>query len=149
MSRIGRLAVFWLLSFALPLQGVAAATMMACAPVGHHGNAGHAAGHGHGQTASDVHASAPGAATATHSAHAEHAAHAAAGPADDADALSGGGAAAKCSACSSCCTGAAVPARLLVLGTVELPEFYAPLATRSVAAFVTEGPERPPRPPLA
>lgn len=126
MRRLVRLGLFWLLAAALPLQGVAAATMLSCAPVGHHGNAGPASPHGH-----------------------DHATHASVDQGDDSDAPGAGGAVAKCSACSFCCTGAAAPARLLVFGPLDLPEFYAPFAARSVAAFVSEGLERPPRTVLA
>ena len=154
MRRLVRLVVFWLLAVALPLQGVAAATMLSCAPVGHHGNAVPASSHGDDATAASVARAAPDAAADKHD-HASHAAvghatHAAVDHGDDSDARSGaGGAAAKCSACSFCCTGAAAPARLLVFGPLELPEFYAPFAARSVAAFVSEGLERPPRTVLA
>lgn len=146
MRRLVRLAVFWLLAAALPLQGVAAATMISCAPVGHHGNAMPASPHGHDATVATVAPAPLDAATASH----DHASHAALGHGDDRDARSGaGGAAGTCSACSFCCTGAAAPAHLLVFGPLDLPEFYPPFAARSVAAFVGEGLERPPRTFLA
>ena len=156
MRRLVRLTVFLLLAAALPLQGVSAATMLSCAPVGHHGNAMPASPHGHDATAATVAPAALDAAAANrdHASHAavghDHATHATVDQGDNSDARPGaGGAVAKCSACSFCCTGAAAPAQLLVFGPLDLPEFYAPFAARSVAAFVSEGLERPPRAFLA
>ena len=161
MRRLVRLTVFWLLAAALPLQGVAAATMRSCAPVGHHGNAMPASPHGHdaglaivAPAATDavatIHRHAGDASHAGHANQAGHASHASMDHGDDSNARSdAGGAVAKCSACSFCCTGAAAPAHLLVFGPLDLPEFYAPFAARSVAAFVSEGLERPPRTVLA
>ena len=50
-----------------------------------------------------------------------------------------------CTPCASCCVVAALPATMVVFQPVPLVEFFVPLAPRSVAPFVTEGLERPPR----
>lgn len=55
----------------------------------------------------------------------------------------------KCSACAACCTAAAIPAHSIVFTSVTPTEFFAPLELSGLAAFSTEGPERPPRSVLA
>ena len=55
----------------------------------------------------------------------------------------------KCSACASCCAAAAIPSPPVTLESVSLPEFFAPLEPGGIAAFLTEGLERPPRSVLA
>ena len=142
MPRLFRLALMFLLAIALPLQGAAAATMISCgtghehrlAPVASHdGDSIAAAGHDH---ASD-HASNQG---ANHS----PVSHSHEGKSD----LSKG-TFHKCSACASCCVGAAIPSHVTVFAAVKLTDQPAPLVARSVAAYVTEGLERPPRAILA
>ena len=132
-----RLAFVCLLAVALPLQGVTAATMTACGMAQHRTPSTEASEHAHhmgsdgteghlhlaGEThdhASDMHAS--GDATGEKPANSQ-----------------------KCSVCASCCVGAAVPAEPLSFAPVKLTDQFAPLVPRSVAAFVTEGLERPPR----
>ncbi len=121
MARLLRWTLAWLLAVALPLQGVSAATMLACGTVPHahstpaaHPEA-HAHGHGHGDVSSKPHPA---------TGHA-------------------------CSVCASCCVGAAVPPLPVSIGSSplgsELPPFLAPRPN----AFVGDGLERPPKPFLA
>ena len=149
MSRIQRIIIALVLAFALPLQGVAAATMVACGP-SHHRMDGASQVHSHfdhdgqpeAQTDDHDHSS-------LHSheqsligeqVHPDH--HAAHHDLDKASKY-------KCSACASCCAAAAIPSQLLTLESVSLPEFFAPLELSGIAAFLTEGLERPPRSILA
>ena len=129
--------LMWLLAVALPLQGVSAATMAACG-VGHHGGASASSQtvspesrqvHGHDASMAREHAGAIHA-HSTKSDLPEDVAH-------------------KCSACASCCLGAAVPTPTLSFDTARLTAHFAPLVARTLAAFVTEGLERPPRSFLA
>ena len=55
----------------------------------------------------------------------------------------------KCSACSTCCTTAALPASLLTFEAVPPAHFAVPALPETAVAFLTGGPERPPRPILA
>ena len=134
MARLARLALMFLLAIALPLQGMAAATMIACGS-GSRDHA-HAVAHDHHALDSVGHADA--------SSHEMHGAHSHDGKGDLAD-----GAPHKCSACASCCVGAAVPSQAIAFDTVKLTDRFAPLVARSVPAYVSEGLERPPREFLA
>jgi hypothetical protein len=124
----------WLLLLALPLQGHAAVTMVHCGP-------------SHQRMMP----------TDGPAAHAHHGAVAA--PHDSVEAPHGGSheggssvehlaklAKFKCSACASCCAGAALPVATLEFDPVipaAAPVFSVPA---SHVAFITDGPERPPRP---
>ena len=55
----------------------------------------------------------------------------------------------KCSACASCCLNAVVSTEAPSFETAKLSNHFAPLITRTLAAYVTEGLERPPRSFLA
>ena len=134
MRRLARLALMFLLAIALPLQGVAAATMIACGS-GPHDHA-HAAAHDHHAIDSAGHADA--------SLHEMHVAHS-----HDPKSDLAGSALHKCSACASCCVGAAVPSQAIAFDSVKLTDRFAPLVARSVPAYVSEGLERPPRAFLA
>jgi hypothetical protein len=180
----------WLLAVALPVQGVSAATMLACG-LGHHEHSvsevsvhshGHGAthvhvlvasahdsgvipsvppgktdlghdhpnapmtGHGHaaierhhdGEAVANAHAHEhdTGVAADVSNSHSQHSSHAPGSPH-------------KCSACASCCVGAAVPSQAFSFAAVKLTDSFAPLPARSVAAYVAEGLERPPRAFLA
>ena len=129
----------WVLVLAVPFQGVAAATMVSCGMVHEHSIA-HLGAYQHpdGALAEAVH-SHPGA-VADHYHN-----HASADHGEDGKTASGTGFTHKCGACAACCSGAAAPTGSLTLGAVKLADFYAPLVTRSVAAYVAEGLERPPR----
>lgn len=130
-----------LLMLALPLQGFAAATMLACGPNHHRmaaGLAGVDAGPQRNVTVQHAH---------HHAANTEHAATSApadgsAGPtAHDLSSLSKF----KCSACAACCMGAALPTGTLIFATfapAALPTSLLPVAPTQ---FFTDGPERPPR----
>ena len=141
MSRIWRIAVMWLLALAVPAQGFAAASMLNCGP-GHHGTVSgparadhHHDAHGHhGAAAADADASENVASSDAEAAPA-HALHK--------------GKTGSCSACASCCTVTAPPSAAPAFEAVPAPDVFQPLAPPDAAAFLTDGPERPPRPFLA
>ncbi|MBX9793861.1 MAG: hypothetical protein K2Y02_06150, partial [Burkholderiaceae bacterium] len=123
-----RVALMWVLLFALPFQGYAAATMLGCGPTHHRMS-----------SATAEVASAPAAAAAHIHQHDAADAFAEAGDHHLAGKVS------KCSACAACCVGAALPAAALVFAAAA--PAAAPAAQRSVGdvRFVTDGPDRPPR----
>jgi hypothetical protein len=137
MSRALRIALMWLLTLAVPVQGSAAASMFNCGP-GHHGKAqsqmheAHAA-HAHGDDA----------AVPEHHHHPDaNAAHTDAGDGSPVHKSS-------CGACASCCTAAALPSSVVSFDAMPAHDVLMPLAPVRVAAFLTGGTERPPRPFLA
>jgi hypothetical protein len=143
MRRLFKILLMLVINLAMPLQGMAAATLFHCEvpPAGAASAAGaldhsqlRQAGHQHVHDVDGLH----GRAASDH--------HDAAGPAAGDDAADGAQTpASKCSACGSCCTGAALPSAPIVLAAPEFAlAFDTPVASRS-APFVTHGPERPPR----
>ena len=128
----------WLLAMALPLQGLSAATMAACAAGHHEHAAADAAARAHHEQ---------GIATHSHEQVSEFSPHSHEGADLSHADKSGFGkdVSQKCSACAACCTSAAVPAETISFDTVELTDLFAPGIPRTVAAYVTEGLERPPR----
>jgi hypothetical protein len=135
MSRLVRLTLMWLLALALPLQGVSAATMLACGSGHHRPAASQVTAHSHGHMQSrHVHAG-------DASAH-EHGAVAQPdiGATDPAQSV-----AHKCSACASCCLSAVAPPAAVCFQPITLPDVFAPLVVTTLAAHLTEGLERPPR----
>ncbi len=148
MFRIQRIIIALVVAVALPFQGVTAATMAACGP-SHHRMDGLAQAHSHfdqddqpevvtgGDDRPSVHSHEPS--LAGEHAQADH--HAVHGGLDKVSKY-------KCSACA-CCAAAAIPSPTAILESVSLPEFFPPLEPSGIAAFLTEGPERPPRSVLA
>ena len=116
-----RFAIAWLLLLALPLQGLAAATMLNC-------GAGHGAPALHNEAQSAAH----------HDAH-QHQHHHTTGHGLNQLAKF------KCSACAVCCIGAALPATLLVFAPAVPQALPGPVITVQPVEFVTDGPDRPPR----
>ncbi|WP_018228744.1 hypothetical protein [Methyloversatilis universalis] len=131
MNAPARFLLILMLLCALPLQGFAAASMLRCAP-SHHGStqvdtsAYADEGHHHDPSMPAVHP--------THDGEPAHGA-------DHAPAHGKYG----CSACAACCIGGALasPAPLLP-ASAHLHERPLPVP-QPAAAFITEGPERPPR----
>ncbi|RQP22760.1 hypothetical protein [Piscinibacter terrae] len=115
MRHLARLLILWLIAVALPVQGVAAATMLHCKAAESPAHEGH--GHHHGAMG------------ASHAAHSHQ--H------DNGKST--------CSVCAACCCAAALPALPIVLAAPE--QAASPLAVPHLpaAAFLTSGPERPPR----
>ena len=148
MSRFLRIALLWLLALAVPAQGFAAASMLNCGP-GHHGRVSDQArtdnGHDHGGMAglaadpvpdedAAIHADEPGTQAASadrEAAPVHHGLHK--------------GKTGSCSACASCCTAAAPPSAAPAFEASPAPEVFPLPAPLGVAAFLTDGPERPPR----
>jgi hypothetical protein len=139
MWRGFRIAMMWLLAVALPLQGSVAATLRVCGP-------------GHDRMA----VAAAAIAEHDHAAH-HHAAHhhgASAVPAHDANATATTqdlhkSAQHKCSACAACCVTAALPASVVRFEAVVDAAAPPPVFFSCSVVFLTDGPERPPRLPLA
>jgi hypothetical protein len=142
MFRMVRMLLIWLLAFALPAQGVIAATMVFCGPNHHDRAAVAAVGHD---------------ADATHQPHdlAAHSHHEAA----DKQAMASDEPASpdetappgmqKCSVCASCCSAAAIYDTVPKLPALEpMAADFAALAP-AVEPFAADGPDRPPRHLLA
>jgi hypothetical protein len=121
---------------AMPVQGIAAATMRFCGPGGaaqHHA----AASHHHGD--------AQAAAASDHQHHAPPAADSANDAAGGLDAMSK----MKCSVCAACCMATAIAPDVPTLHTVEVDSTVVLPARISYVGPVADGLERPPRPSLA
>ena len=149
MGRWLEFVIVWLVALALPVQGIARTTMAHCGPsharmhtvqpnsdrhalAAHHHGA-HAAGspHHHAATAGTTgHATAPD--------------HAAALP----DKLTDLGKY-NCSACASCCSVCALSSSFPPIPAPEVAPTVFVTVVPSVAAFTTDGPDRPPRIGLA
>jgi hypothetical protein len=136
MSRHWTLIWLCLLSLALPLQGVAAATMRHCAPSHErmhgalqppvpHGEHGSVHQHGRERLAD------PGPAQAG---------HAGAAAADTRSEL----APYQCSACGACCAAAVLPSKVPDLATVAPAALPAAERGQPQVTYLTDGPERPP-----
>ena len=147
MPTLVRLIVTWLLAVALPIQGLAAATMLHCgsAPqprVAMPSNAVHAHDH-HARMHSQADVG---------GAHSHHHAHDLPS-AQHADAKAAGhhhsGGTDGCSVCASCCGAVALPVMPLVLAPQDLAETTAEVRNVPTVVFQTDGPERPPRTTLA
>jgi hypothetical protein len=117
-----RLLLIWLMVLALPVQGLAAAGLMHCAPIhervdgqGHHGDAAHA--------------------------HVDHAAH----DGHAADAIDHAAHGHTCSACAACCPAIGLPAHGVDLPSAPVGGFAAGAAQSAGPSFVPAGLERPPR----
>ena len=143
MPRFIKTLMLWLLLAALPLQGMAAATRMSCAPAPHAAMAAQA--HQAHQAAHAQHA------TPAADDHADHAGHAA-GAGHDRHAAAQDTApdqhhhASACSHCAACAFGAAAPPP--APATVHAgagPDLPFPAAPRGTAGFIPPGLERPPR----
>lgn len=128
-----RTLLIWLLVLALPAQSAAAVTMAFCGP-NHHAT-GHATAaaqqgshsgheHEHAEAQAGEHAVVADPVSATTLAHShEH----------------------QCNTCASCCSAAALPSRVLRLAPPETTSTAFTAMVPGVEAFVTGGPDRPPR----
>ena len=142
MTSCLRFALMWLLLLALPLQGIAAATMLHCGP-GHHGMLAADAPVAHpsaGDSSSHHGGAGHGHATMQASGSADH-------PPSAAD-LSRQSKF-KCSACASCCLGVALPAAVITFATFAPADAPAFQVRIEPVGFFTDGPDRPPRIRLA
>ena len=127
MHRILRALTIWIIALALPLQGYAAAAMIACGPM--HSQMASASN----QSASHDHHDAVG--------HAHHGKGHADEPSGFAKFLKF-----KCSACASCCTASAAPSPVVpFLGVMQAHAESIPFFGSSEDTIVPDGLERPPR----
>lgn len=137
MRSVFRLVLLCLMALALPLQGLAATGAVHCAAM-HERMQVSAVAHHHDDDA-------------THH-HEAHAAKSAASSADDHrsdDSAPRAGGAFKCSACAVCCVALGLPSGAVTLPPAPAEGLTPPIALRAAVAFLTTGPERPPRTILA
>ena len=139
MHRALHVVIAFILALAIPLQGIAAATMAAC---GNQHSMGHATALG--QRGSDR--------TAKASEHRamHHRVHTSSHGASDTDSHARHGsldklAKVKCSICASCCACAAMPSTFVVFDSAAPTECFASPVPTGTPAFLTAGLERPPR----
>jgi len=132
-------SLIWLLALALPIQGLAAATMVNCS-IGHeHHDTAPAASGAAGHGVAPYHA---------HGAGLTHQMHAHATDSGDQHAANDDGAPIlhKCSACAACCMGLALPSAGSSAPELPLAAAVAlPTPAVHAVAFLTGGPDRPPR----
>lgn len=134
MLSLRRLLIVCLLALALPVQGLAAVVMMHCAAEPalqpekmlmqehpHH--------HQHAHGAAEAGAALDAAATADDPGQGAPVSHQGHG----------------CSACASCCVAMGLPSQAQALGLLLHSQAPALAAHADLPAFLTEGPERPPR----
>jgi hypothetical protein len=151
MSRLLRILCLWLAAIALPVQGLAAATMIHCGPA-HPGSTDAVArqgGHVHADGTRHVHGTAsalPGGdgdrvASKQQASVSDTGLHATAKTVGELHKLSKS----KCASCVSCCSATALPSALFSLDSPPLAESLVPVLSGSLAVFLTDGPERPPR----
>ena len=149
MKRFVRCFVMWLLVLALPVQAVAASTMLLCG-AGHHGTVqATEGGHDH---ANHVHMGAQDVSAVSDSTAHEDSAEAAPSIEDSAFSpltAKHANVMGKCSACAACCTVAFLPTNVIAF-TAPAPSRVLPVVELTThAGFIADGPERPPRLPLA
>ena len=132
--------VIWLLALAVPTQGLAAATMLHCAPAG--GGAAGTAAHGsHDHAGSAPHHHGSAAADDAHS----HAGHPAAAADHGASGDTPSPGVHKCSACAACSVGLGLPSAAYVTPGAAAATAVLPAPAAPHVAFFTSGPDRPPR----
>lgn len=135
MRLVVRCLLIWLMALAVPLQGMAAASLRHCLPAHERaqaGDAAHAEGHSH---AVQSHSHHPGDEAAAHDA----------GPHKAADSFKAG----KCSACAACCVALGLPEDAVQVPVVPADAFIARLGVTAPLSFVPGGLDRPPRTHLA
>lgn len=138
-----RLLTVWIMTLALPLQGIAGAAMLHCGP-GHERMAAavevsehrHAAGHD---------AAAPHHHDAAAFADASLANQDTVAPAKAKSGTKGDLGQSKCSSCAACCAGAALPSAAPRLPQVPVVTAVFAESVVTVDAFASDGPDRPPR----
>ncbi|MES2972348.1 MAG: hypothetical protein V4757_02010 [Pseudomonadota bacterium] len=138
MSRF-RLFLAWLIVAAVPLQGLAASSMLYCGPGEHHGTAQVASVQGNLDSDSGI-----ANAISDHSSHGS----AVVGEAEKSAGSSGEklpAAAHKCAVCASCCSFLAIPevSELTVLAPAERAEFSEPFVLFHIRP--SQVPDKPPR----
>lgn len=132
MRSVVKVLLVWVIALALPMQGLAASTMLFCAPQHH---APQAAAESHDHTA---HARMGGDATTSHGDM--HSGHDDGGATDDDS---------TCSVCAACCTAVAITVSVLQPAVLDISSHYGPAISDPRAGFMTAGLERPPRNILA
>lgn len=123
MARLLRIVLTWMLALALPIQGVAASTMLSCGQA-HHQAA--LAAHGHAAPSDGHHV------------HEQSAA-------PDDGAAAGQSAAGKCSVCANCCSVAAIAASVPSFDVVPVAPGFGVGSFQWRAGITGGGLERPPR----
>jgi hypothetical protein len=140
MRSLLRLLLLCLMAVALPVQGLAATGAVHCAAM--HDRMQGATGHHHDDGSAHQHDAHHGG---------QEAASAPSGG-DDHRADDGSprvGSAFKCSACAACCVALGLPSVAITLPALPAEGLEPDIAFRAAVAFLTGGPERPPRTVLA
>lgn len=137
MSTWLRWVVVWMLALAIPVQGIAAATMQFCAP----STAGPWPASAAAPAGTHAHHGRDAAAMAAH----QHGHEAGAHPDAPAPPHDGSPSTVKCSACAACCMATALPARALTVAAVEPAIETAVVAAVGYTAPDVAGLERPPK----
>lgn len=142
MWRLVRIAIVWLAAFAIPLQGIAAASMQFCGP-----NHDRMAVAGVALDLHESHDHADHGAAHTDSAHHGAATTASHGDAKPAHAVKSLDERAKyeCNLCAACCASAALPSATASFDPPKVHAVFAGAPTAVSALFLTEGLDRPPR----
>jgi hypothetical protein len=147
MAILRRFVMLWLLALAIPLQGLAAATMVHCGSSHQRMHDAVAPAHSHGGSSSHHHSHGVDHAVSMANATDHHDAAAADASADP-DKYSDL-AQYKCSACGACCSVAALPAFSLSVPTPDAVVQWEAVHFLARFGYFTDAPERPPRPILA
>jgi hypothetical protein len=150
MRSLVKFLLVWLVVLAIPLQGMAATTMLLCGPAHHRAQQGvsPAAMHGSHGPAHESTQAIDG--TTTHVGHGVSGATEDPAPEWAADsAVPMDAAQFTCSACASCCSPAAIPQSVAALAASD--NLFAPVAAPGPGRFsvVIDAPDRPPRAFLA
>lgn len=132
-----RFLIVLVVALALPLQGIAAATMQLCAP---HLDATVASVSPH-----DATVAADASAQALHHHHHASARAKIGGSESEQHSHAGAIAKSKCSVCAACCAGAALPASSIQFGEAAPAQALVSTFQSPALAFLTAGLERPPR----
>lgn len=146
MLSILRVTLLWLLALAVPAQGFAAATRLLCSAA-HHG-----VGMGVASAAPGARVAPTASVDSVASAHAHHHPQVpSAAPAHQAESSHGTSHrldhdSGRCTACAACCTAVALPTHVPALpGEPTGQATHVALHADGEVAFVTGGPDRPPR----
>ena len=151
MATLRRFVMLWLLALAIPLQGLAAATMVHCGSSHQRMHDAVALAHSHAESSAHHHSHRGGhgvdhavsmADASDH--HHEAAADASADPDKYSDLAQY-----TCSACGACCSVAALPAFALRVPTPNAVVQWEAVHFLARFGYFTDAPERPPRPILA
>jgi len=132
MLKLLRLLMIALLALAIPVQGVAAATMLYCGP-------------DHGPGGDAVHAHQAAGASQAHEGHGQDMHEHAQPNTPESPQSPEQSAQAKCSVCAACCNAVAISSSAMRLSPAGAEPEPALKPSSQFYSFITDGPRRPPR----